>query len=151
MERLTKHFTSNVPDEILEALGIADVSKESIELTKCECETCPEVCKRYTCNNCPIDEAFEKLAAYEDAEEQGLLLKLLCKVGSTVWYIDNINEPPTECVITDIHIKGHYILYLAQPKKYSETLGFCKDKLGIDWWLTKEEAEQALAEIQKEV
>lgn len=35
--------------------------------------------------------AMEKLAAYEDAEEQGLLLRLPCKVGDSVyrfWYAD---------------------------------------------------------------
>lgn len=88
-----------------------------------------------------------------DAEEQGLLLKLPCKVGSSIWYIDDINEPPMECVVTDIEIKGHYILYLAQttrPARYFETVGFCEDKLGVDWWLTKKEAEQALAEMKGE-
>lgn len=30
----------------------------------------------------------EKLADYEDLEEQGLLLKLPCKVGSTYWTFD---------------------------------------------------------------
>lgn len=28
---------------------------------------------------------FEKLAEYEDLEEQGLLLRLPCKVGDTIW------------------------------------------------------------------
>lgn len=47
----------------------------------------------------PIDTPYEygkanlqalinKLAAYEDAEEQGLLLRLPCKVGDTVYLID---------------------------------------------------------------
>lgn len=31
---------------------------------------------------------FEKLAEYEDLEEQGKLLKLPCAVGDTVWDID---------------------------------------------------------------
>ena len=31
--------------------------------------------------------AAEKLADYEDAEEQGLLLRLPCKVGDTVWVV----------------------------------------------------------------
>ena len=30
---------------------------------------------------------IDKLAAYEDAEEKGLLLRLPCKVGDTVWAI----------------------------------------------------------------
>ena len=33
--------------------------------------------------------AMEKLSAYEDAEEQGLLLRLPCKVGDTVYLVKN--------------------------------------------------------------
>lgn len=36
--------------------------------------------------------AIAKLAAYEDAEEQGLLLRLPCKVGDTV-YVDSVILP----------------------------------------------------------
>lgn len=32
-----------------------------------------------------VDKCFNKLANYEDLEEQGLLLKLPCKVGDTVY------------------------------------------------------------------
>lgn len=52
----------------------------------------------FPCENCPIDrgECFKKfsscekvladrLAAYEDAEEAGLLIKLPCKVGDTLY------------------------------------------------------------------
>ena len=35
-----------------------------------------------------IGKAADKLAAYEDAEEQGLLLRLPCKVGDTVYSLD---------------------------------------------------------------
>ena len=35
--------------------------------------------------NYAIGEAVDKLAAYEDAEEQGLLVRLPCKVGDTVF------------------------------------------------------------------
>lgn len=47
-----------------------------------DCDTAYEVdrCQRYV--------AFRKLADYEDAEEQGLLLWLSCKVGDTVYLID---------------------------------------------------------------
>ena len=36
---------------------------------------------------------YEKLRKYEDVEEQGLLLKLPCKVGDKIcrfWYVDNV-------------------------------------------------------------
>ena len=34
-----------------------------------------------------IDAVYRKLKDYEDAEEQGLLLRLPCKVGDTVWVV----------------------------------------------------------------
>ena len=33
----------------------------------------------------PLIDALNKLAEYEDAEEQGLFVQLPCKVGDTVW------------------------------------------------------------------
>lgn len=39
-----------------------------------------------------LQELINKLAAYEDAEEQGLLLRLPCKVGDTV-YVDSTILP----------------------------------------------------------
>ena len=33
-------------------------------------------------------EAIQKLAEYEDAEEQGLLVRLPCKVGDRVYFLD---------------------------------------------------------------
>lgn len=38
---------------------------------------------------CGKIEAYDKLAEYEDAEEQGLLIKLQVKVNSTVYLIDH--------------------------------------------------------------
>lgn len=48
-------------------------------------ETCAEHDEEKSCNNCPIQKAFEKLAEYEDLEEQNRLLKLPCAVGDTVY------------------------------------------------------------------
>lgn len=45
---------------------------------------------------------LEKLAAYEDAEEQGLLVRLPCKVGNTIWDIDTGRPEPYK--ITGIKI-----------------------------------------------
>ena len=56
-------------------------------------------CEGYAWNSHPVKDIddlqyYKKLAAYEDAEEQGLLLKLFCKVGDTV-YVDS-KAIPTE-------------------------------------------------------
>lgn len=54
----------------------------------CNCDIPPRKCKY-------ISDALEKLADYEDLEEQGRLLKLPCKVGDDVYYILGIpNETP---------------------------------------------------------
>lgn len=46
---------------------------------------CDFICKDNICHlGCPIQKAFDKLAHYETLEEQGLLLKLPCKVGDVV-------------------------------------------------------------------
>ena len=49
-------------------------------------------CEGYPWNVHPVKDIddlkyYKKLAAYEDAEEQGLLLRLKCKVGDTVYHI----------------------------------------------------------------
>lgn len=41
--------------------------------------------------------AMEKLAAYEDAEEQGLLLRLPCKVGTIIYKIENNTDACCKC------------------------------------------------------
>ncbi len=54
-------------------------------------------CAGYPWNVHPVKDIddlqyYKKLADYEDAEEQGLLLRLLCKVGDTV-YVDSAILP----------------------------------------------------------
>lgn len=46
--------------------------------------------------------AIAKLAAYEDAEEQGLLLRLLCKIGSKVYCIED--EQVWPCTIEKVSV-----------------------------------------------
>ena len=54
-----------------------------------DCLTCFEYCnnKDMNCEKCAIQKAFDKLAEYEDLEEQGLLLKLPCKIGDAVYVV----------------------------------------------------------------
>ena len=107
---------------------------------------CGDNCKydyKY-CNNhledCPtINEIYEKLASYEDLEEQGLLLRLPCKVGDTVytacsWGIES-------GVVGSIEIIGDMI-FVNNP--YRAMIGQAHNI-----FLTKEEAEQALERLEK--
>ena len=99
-------------------------------------------------NNC-----LHKLADYEDVEEQGLLLRLPCKVGDTVWYIDEDDDDdyPLEFIITKIDVEENdYLRYHAREKDNCGKIGFIKDDIGKTVFLTQEEAEQALAEMEGE-
>lgn len=73
---------------------------------------------------------LQKLADYEDLEEQGRLIKLPCKVGDDVYYILGIpNETP--CTIDKCTFE------LSDINKIGKTL-----------FLTKEEAEAKLKELR---
>ena len=92
-----------------------------------------------------VAEWLEELKAYKDAEEQGLLLRLPCKVGDTVWtrkFATRIDEEDgTEWTICDI--KRATVV----PAKFNL---FMLAKWGDLYFLTKEEAEKKLAEMGKE-
>lgn len=80
--------------------------------------------------------AMEKLAAYEDADEQGLLLWLPCKVGDSVyrfWYVD---EKPYK-------VQTQVIRTLANLVAIMESGEF-----GKSVFLSLEEAENKLKEME---
>ena len=70
MERLTKWLND----------------KKNLCIKKCE----KECVEKYTeCHKCePFKDVMKRLAEYEDAEEQGLLLRLPFPLGTTVYYVD---------------------------------------------------------------
>lgn len=103
--------------------------------------------------------AMEKLAEYEDLEEQGKLPKLPCTVDSEVWFFDKYGEPHAEIVrgivdgylwyrscgfalsvVFDKPIMGHFG-YKRKEMPFSE--------IGKTVFLTKEEAEVALQKMNE--
>lgn len=77
--------------------------------------------------------ASEKLAEYEDLEEQGLLVRLPCKVGTEVYYILGIPNK-TPCAIDKCVFKLSDI-----------------DKIGKTVFFTREEAEKKMEELKNEI
>lgn len=78
------------------------------------------------CNSCDLEDMIcEKLGRYEDLEEQGLLLRLPCKVGDTVY-----------CIMTGLSYKNPSIFKM----KFDYEL---IKHFGKRVFLTKEEAEEA--------
>ena len=74
---------------------------------------------------------LESLGKYEDLEEQGLLLRLPCKVGTTVYLIKSDGKivPTTADMMF---------------------LGTLWEDYGKEWFLTREEAEQKLKEMESD-
>lgn len=105
-------------------------------------------------NNHPLDQlrAFEKLAEYEDAEERGLLLRLPCKIGDIVYALSFSRDEGRlfECVVKTVNIcsEENYAVAHCEELGLGVTLFF--DRFGKTVFLTKEEAEQALAEMKGE-
>ena len=90
---------------------------------------------------CGFYKALEKLKEYEDLEEQGKLLKLPCAVGDTVYtiYSDEdgsfIEEPKVEEVSTH--------------RVWIDSMYFDYDDFGKTVFLTREEADAALKELER--
>lgn len=88
-------------------------------------------------------EYLEELKAYKDAEEQGLLLRLPCKIGDTLYLPYSRPRYIKEVMVTDFMFNGCNLHILTD----FVTLG--NRDIGKTVFLTKEEAEQALAEMKE--
>lgn len=69
-----------------------------------------------------------------DSEEQGLLLRLPCKVGDTFWELNDVLSEPV-IYPRVAHSLGHVV--------------YCLERLGRICFLTKPEAEEALKKMQE--
>lgn len=89
-----------------------------------------------------IDRAISRLKSYEDAEEQGLLVRLPCKVGDTVWRICGRRGKKFVAERTVLSVTMY------EPEEF-EIFTNCTDWLGKTVFLTREEAEKALKEANR--
>lgn len=100
--------------------------------------------------------AARKLCDYEDLEEQGLLVRLPCKVGDTVWDNDFGYPEPYEIKAfsygycdsyVESDIEDEIIFYY---ENYSDSIAgaFPMSELGKTVFLTREEAEKKLEEMK---
>lgn len=153
MDRLTCKCDG---DNVLKELCIFD-RESNIN----DCLGCKEYCDTVDdlggdCDNCAIQRAFDKLADYEDLEEQGLLLKLPFDVNSEVFIVSQqfiLERNCTEYVVKKLKVKEF---------KYNHLRNFvivCEEQIGDSIsqrhlyntnkiFLTKEEAEQELKRLE---
>lgn len=89
------------------------------------------------------------LKKYKDLEAEGKLLKLPCKVGDTIWYVEEDDDDyPIKLEIDSISRNDNdtwYYTYDDDSNKY----GFIDSDFGETVFFSKEEAEMKLKEIIK--
>lgn len=84
--------------------------------------------------------AVDKLAKFEDLQEQGRLLELPCAVGDTVYITDG-----SSLTVREIHVQDNLIKYfVARFNPNGLDVRFTFDKIGKTVFLSREEAEKAL-------
>ena len=105
------------------------------------------------------DKILTKLADYEDLEEQGLLVRLPCKVGDDVYIIpsppiyglnifygcENVNRVYHQHIESITFAGSHW--YATGRNEYKEKV-LNDTAFGTTWFLTREEAEKKLEEMK---
>lgn len=99
-----------------------------------------------------LEDALNKLAEYEDLEEQGLLLRLPCKVGDTV-YAPLPNNEISAWKVRTIDMGASYFdflsVYAGDDEEFiGERFLLPINDIGENVFLTREEAEQKLKEME---
>ena len=105
-----------------------DFCKETMEMMR---EFIGHASHRLDCEESRVKSLKSKLKNYKDLEEQGLLLRLPCKTGSTVY-----------------HIVNKRILEVENVDLFFLCLCVAECRFGKTVFLTKEEAEQKLKEME---
>ena len=108
-------------------------------------------------NGCIVPKLYKHLAEYEDLEEQGLLLKLPCKVGTVAYLIDHnsirMERKPLKCIIDEFTVDKYNNCYavLNGAENFYMMRRFRAiniKQFGETIFLTKEEAEKALERLE---
>lgn len=101
------------------------------------------------------DKILTKLAVYEDLEEQGLLVRLPCKVGDMVYRVNaGAKQPIIPMTVSEIH----FLCYKNERAVRFDAIGkedmgescYRLEDIGRIVFLTREEAKKKLEEIQNE-
>ena len=99
--------------------------------------------------------AIKKLADYEDLEEQGLLVRLPCKVGDTVYRVNaGAKQPIIPMTVSEIHFlcykNERAIRFDAIGKEDMGESCYRLEDIGRIVFLTREEAEKKLEEMKND-
>ena len=152
MERLTERYKDSIANIVL--------------IRECGDKLCKDICDDIECNcsKCELEKVLEKLATYEDLEEQGLLVRLPCKVGDDVYIIpspsvyglniingyENLNRVYHQHIGSITFADSHwYATSREEYKVYNEKV-LNDIAFGITWFTDREEAEKKLEEMKND-
>ena len=99
-----------------------------------------------------IDAVYRKLKDYEDAEEQGLLLRLPCKVGDVLYFAHHDRVISSEVFSAKYHAEAEtHGVFIRERltidvEGISAEIDFCD--IGKTVFLTRKEAEAKLKEME---
>lgn len=113
-----------------------------------ECGEYCDSCSQGAGNCKTVENMIKKLATYEDLEEQGLLVRLPCKVGDSLYCI--VNGEVKELKVHSFGVPAFGITDI--EFKYVDGFKILRfmGELGKTVFLTREEAEKKLEEMKND-
>lgn len=128
--RLAAYEDTGLEPEAIETVKLALAAKHMVDLE--------------TLNNTPIS----RLVELAEADKDGRVLILPCKVGDTVWANLDGMRHTRKCVIEFANIGTHFTtIVFSTVDGLREQYGVNPSSFGKSVFLTREEAEKALAEM----
>lgn len=90
---------------------------------------------------------LQELKTYRDLKEQGLLVRLPCKLNGTLYSVNYSNKTIAENTIIKISINDHVKRFYCIDDNLRERIFFSR-RIGENVFLTREEAEKKLEEMK---
>lgn len=122
--------------------------------TQTHCEDCANGCEMEIDYNKTLIEYLEMAKKYKELEEQGLLLRLPCKVGDYLYTLESIYITPirlNDVIVSFAGLNNYVYQYnccsFDECGDVLEEYEFDDNDFGKTVFLTREEAEKALADM----
>lgn len=90
----------------------------------------------------------EQLKEYQQLEEQGRFIKLSCKAGDTIWYVNEDDEYPIELEIDTISREDNKDTWYCVNDDVYGKFEFIDSDFGETVFLTESEAEEKLKKLR---
>lgn len=154
---LVKNLAKDMCDEDLSDMSDEEFDEYMAEMLLVEVDSQIGLLALFYRNLWAMANLRETLKKYEDLEEQGRLLKPLCKVGDVIW--DNDFGSPCAYTITAFSF-GECEEYICEPVTTKEVVfyytnssgsitgSFAESEIGKSVFLNKSEAEAKLKELR---